>query len=308
MPIDIRADNFASHLKRAQDALNAGDAVGAEREAIAALAFAPTNAGALLILSQTSDRQKLWDAAELTALQAVKAAPANAYAHYRVGWCRVQCNRPATAHESLKRAAELYPSWGRYHTMWGYALAEAMIEPKLQRELALKGAAVTSTDEWAHSIGAQILNLLGEPVLAEQFARVALAKNKAEGHMVAIAVALRLQARLEEALVQAEKIVVDYPKGSGGWAELAEVLTSLGRGPEAIAAAQKSIELAPRSWEAHHALVRGHLALRDREQARKAAQAAAELNSEHPRMVALPLVVTEGKVLWPTTMVLGQST
>lgn len=305
MPLDLHAETLAVHLKRAQDALNANNYREAEREAIAALSVGYRNASVLLLLSQTSDRQKLWDAAEATAIEAVAAAPNNAFAHYRVGWCRVQCNRPATAVDSLKRAAELHPSWGRYHTMYGYAMSEAMVEPAKQREMAMKGVATTATDEWTHSVGAQILNLLGEPTLAETWARKALSMNKAEGHLLAIACAERLQGKLREALASAEKVVGEYPAGSGGWAELAEVQASFGWADQAIVSATKSIERTDRSWEAHHALVRAHLVDGDREEALKAARRAIALNNEHPRVLALESVVTAGVLLWPCRPIIG---
>jgi tetratricopeptide (TPR) repeat protein len=300
VPIDLRADSYGGHLKRAQDALNAGNALAAEREAIAALTFSPDNANVLLLLSQISDRMKWWDAAEASAERAVAVSPNNAFAHYRVGWCRVQTNRPVQALESLKRATELHSTWGRYFTMWGYALAEAMQTPAKQRELALKGTSVSPNDEWTHSVGAQIFNMLGEPALAEQSARTAISKGKGEGHFLALTCALRLQGRMNEALESAEKTLVDYPHGSGPLAELAEIQAALGLHEQAISNAQKSIERAKDSWESHHALVQAWLAAGDRDKAMQAAEHAYAQHSVHPRMAALPTVVSAGVVLWPT--------
>ncbi len=241
----------------------------------------------LNLLSRACDSEGWWEGAERSAESAVFYGPEDAFAHYRVGWVRVQRNNPIAAIPMLERAVALRPTAARYETMLAYALAEADVEPHRVRALCDGAIARESSDEWAYNSAALCCLLLNEPVAAEAHVRTALRSSpECYGHWFVLAAAQRMQGRFDEALSAADHAIALLPEGSGAHAERSEALRSLGRIDDAVSSGRAAVAAAPESWEAQQALVLALDAAGMHDEAARTAREAAA-RSLHPRMKAI---------------------
>lgn len=292
MPIDIDRDGLTAPESRiaewltpelANEALRLGYALELHDDA--------TRADMLTTASRACDAMGDWEGAERCAIASTLFDSNNAYAHFRVGWVRLQRNNPIDAIAPLEQAVVRYPGSARYLAVLAYAFAEAELRPERVRELCTNGIVVDSTDGWTQAYAGLCWFLLEEHELAEKCARAAIGLDPRSGmHNGLLASALRGQRRYAEALAAAEQGLAKNPRGSSNLSERAEALVLLGRAAEAVPVARSAIDAAPSSWEAHTALVHALLATGAREEA---ARFVTEITAEtkHPRTLALRALV-----------------
>jgi tetratricopeptide (TPR) repeat protein len=289
VPIDLEPSAL-----RTPDALTdqwrslAGAQEASLRLCYALIPTAGSNAGRYWnVISQLCDGAGDWEGAEASAVNATLASPTLAYAHYRVGWVRVQRNNPVEAIAPLERTCELQAS-GRYQSMLAYALAEADVQHDRIRALCAQSVAASPTDVWAlHSV-ARCWLLLGDALAAERWTLQAMkSAPNSYAHLYVLAGAQRELGRTEEALATADRAVGIFATGSGALAERSEALRLLRRFDEAIEAGRRAAQSAPASWEAQWALVQALAAAGQREEAERVANECASA-SKHPRMKAIP--------------------
>ncbi|MFO0562794.1 MAG: tetratricopeptide repeat protein [Polyangiales bacterium] len=289
MPIDLEP----SALRNPDALTDQWRALAGAQEASLRLCYAliPTagaNAGRYWnVISQLCDGSNDWEGAEVSAVNATLASPSLAYAHYRVGWVRVQRNNPLAAIAPLERTCELQAS-GRYQSMLAYALAEADVQHDRIRALCAQSVAASPTDQWAlHSVALCWL-LLDDPRAAEHWALLALkSAPNSYAHLSVLAGAQRALGRIDEALATADRALTHFANGSGAHAERSEALRALRRFDEAIEAGKRAAAIAPASWEAQWALVQALAAAGQSDEAERIADERAS-SSTHPRMKAIP--------------------